>query len=315
MGIIDIFSKRKKRREQATTAQPVEVCTYDELPQPLRVQIANIIGSVLGSSVRWNSMLGEWMPSQTFKIWEFIYDSLKHEWGVHDFGNGQSHRDRCISFFGTTTDIDDALDFIELAIVCAERAANDAQFKYCLQRVPTDAIQELNQRFQEHGVGYRFDGGQLIKIADAFEHAEVVAPALRVLSGKEFEGASSEFHQALSHYRSGLYKEAIVEALKSFESTMKSICALRKWPHDEKATAKPLINTLFNNGLIPQDLAAHFSGFRAALEAGLPLVRNRFAGHGQGAKPIAVPEYLAAYAIHLAAANILLLVEAHRAKK
>jgi hypothetical protein len=42
--------------------------------------------------------------------------------------------------------------------------------------------------------------------------------------------------------------------------------------------------------------------------------RNRESGHGQGPEPKSVPNYVAAYALHATAANILFLVEAHRAK-
>lgn len=45
-------------------------------------------------------------------------------------------------------------------------------------------------------------------------------------------------------------------------------------------------------------------------EAGVPTVRNKLGGHGQGAEQIEVPDYVAAYALHLTATNILLLVNA-----
>jgi hypothetical protein len=46
----------------------------------------------------------------------------------------------------------------------------------------------------------------------------------------------------------------------------------------------------------------------------LPVLRNDHGGHGQGSKVREVPEHLAEYAIHVAAANILLLVKAHRCR-
>ena len=49
-------------------------------------------------------------------------------------------------------------------------------------------------------------------------------------------------------------------------------------------------------------------------ESGAPTVRNKEAGHGQGSEPVNVPEYLAAYVLHLTASNIVLLVEAYKAK-
>jgi hypothetical protein len=67
------------------------------------------------------------------------------------------------------------------------------------------------------------------------------------------------------------------------------------------------------NQLIPQYLETYFSGLRQVLEAGVPTVRNKTSGHGQGATPTHVPEHLAAYVLHLAASNIVMLIEAHKA--
>ncbi|MGH9343248.1 MAG: DUF7014 domain-containing protein, partial [Terriglobia bacterium] len=77
--------------------------------------------------------------------------------------------------------------------------------------------------------------------------------------------------------------------------------------------AKPLLDLLFEKGLIPTDLQSHFSAFRSALESGLPTISNRTSRHGQGPELRPLPAHYAAYALHLAAANIVFLVEAHNA--
>ena len=41
-------------------------------------------------------------------------------------------------------------------------------------------------------------------------------------------------------------------------------------------------------------------------------IRNRKASHGQGAKIVDVPGYLASYVLHMTASNTVFLVEAHR---
>jgi hypothetical protein len=82
--------------------------------------------------------------------------------------------------------------------------------------------------------------------------------------------------------------------------------------HAPSATAKALLEILFNQELIPAALQSHFTALRTTLEAGLPTVRNRTSGHGQGTEPVAIPDYLAAYALHLAAANIVMLIQAHK---
>jgi hypothetical protein len=106
--------------------------------------------------------------------------------------------------------------------------------------------------------------------------------------------------------------EAITEASKAFESTMKAICASRKWAHPPNATAKPLIDIMFKNGLIPAELESHFSALRSAMESGLPTLSNKTSRHGQGITPVEVPSHFVGYALHLTAANIIFLVEAYK---
>jgi hypothetical protein len=53
---------------------------------------------------------------------------------------------------------------------------------------------------------------------------------------------------------------------------------------------------------------------RSLLESGLPSVRNKLGGHGQGTEPVDAPEYFARYALNLAATSILFVAEADQAK-
>jgi hypothetical protein len=210
-----------------------------------------------------------------------------------------------------------ALDIIELSFRVIDRvirdlAPGDAENARISQSAD-DAIEELNHRFLQHGVGYQYVEGQIVRVDSQFAHAEVVKPALALLNSPGFEGPEEEFLRAFDHYRHGRNKEAVAEALKAFESTMKAICKARNWAVSPTATAKPLMDVLFGNGLIPSELASHFSGLRSAMESGLPTISNRTSRHGQGAVPTDVPPYLAAYALHLAGANIILLIEAHGA--
>ncbi len=119
---------------------------------------------------------------------------------------------------------------------------------------------------------------------------------------------------AHEHYRKGKMKEAISDALNAFESTMKAICDENGWNYPGNATAMTLVNTVLDNGLVPPYMQTHFAGLRSTLEAGLPPVRNKNSGHGQGFFVKQVPAYLAGYALHLAATNIVFLVEAHEAR-
>ena len=94
---------------------------------------------------------------------------------------------------------------------------------------------------------------------------------------------------------------------------MKAICDARGWSYGAGATVAPLVQLLCDKGLIPAWLQNELTGIRTILEGGLGTVRNKLGGHGDGSKPRDVPAHFVAFALHMAAANIVLLVEAHRA--
>lgn len=60
---------------------------------------------------------------------------------------------------------------------------------------------------------------------------------------------------------------------------------------------------------------AHLANLRNTLEKGLPVVKNKVSGHGQGDQVITVSDEFADYALHLAATNILLLVRLYKNNK
>lgn len=142
-------------------------------------------------------------------------------------------------------------------------------------------------------------------------------PALVLLSDPRFKGAEEEFRSAHAHYRAGEYEDAIVDANRAFESTMKTICDIKGkgWEYPTGARASDLIRIVRRNGLLPDYLNQSFDQLISTLQSGLPKVRNEAGGHGQGAAPRSTPGYVAGYALHLAAANIVLLVEALKASE
>lgn len=299
--IWDTFSKRKRRQ---VGAEP-DVYRYDDIPRQLRVQVIHI----------WSTALGEAEHPDT--LWKFIHDTLARELGVFSLGDRHDRFFLQCQQFLQKADTDSTLDLIEISFFAIEvimpKASDYERRSRNISQEPADAIAELNARFKEHGIGYQFESGHIIRVDSQHTHAEIVKPALRLLSQKRFAGAQEEFLKAHEHYRHGRHKEAVAEALKSFESVMKIIASARKWTHAPDATAKKLIDVMFQNDLVPKSLQSEFTALASVLESGLPTVRNKTSGHGQGTTPIAVPSHLAAFALHLAAANILFLADADKA--
>jgi hypothetical protein len=314
--IWETFTKRQKR---IASAGKQDVYQYDDLPVAFRGQVVHIWQTAIGRFfIPQGYSSGRVSPSNQF--WRFIHDTLARELGVAalagEYGDGP--KERCIRYI-YEADTSGALDIVELSFrvidVGVRKLDGYETADAGIEQDPDDAIDELNDRFKEHSIGYQYLGGELMRVDSQFVHAEIVKPALSLLNASGFDGPADEFIRAFDHYRHGRNKEAVAEALKAFESTMKSICAARKWTCPATATAKQLIEVLLSKGLIPTMLESHFSGLRTAMESGLPTIRNKTSGHGQGPAPVELPTHFAAYALHLTASNIVFLVEAHKALK
>jgi hypothetical protein len=310
MTIFETFTKRQKR---LANSGKQDVYQYDDLPKEFRIQVIHIWKGAIGAYFEGD--YGRHSPANQF--WSLIHDILARESGVFSLVQGEIRPDsKCIAFLASA-DTGGALDIIELSFRVIETLVsqlddydrNQARIK---ERA-ADAIEELNGRFQEHGIGYQYMGGYLVRLDSQFAHAEIVKPALSLLNVAGFDGPADEFIRSFDHYRHGRNKEAVAEALKAFESTMKSICGARNWTHPPNATAIPLIKILIDKGLIPGELENYFSGLRSAMQSGLPTLANKTSRHGQGAVPIQIPSHFAGYALHLTASNIIFLVEAHKA--
>jgi hypothetical protein len=170
----------------------------------------------------------------------------------------------------------------------------------------------LNERFRRAGFGYRLERGKIVRVDSEFMHQEATLPALTLLSDSRFAGVDQEFRNAHDHLKAGEFKDCAVDALNALESTMKAICDAKGWKYEKGARASDLIRVLKNQGLFPAFAVQSLDQLIATLKSGLPTVRNETGGHGQGAKPVDVPEYVAVYALNLAASKIRLLCEAFK---
>jgi hypothetical protein len=314
MAVWDLFSKREKRKANQGKE---DVYQYETLPAPFRVQVVHILLDTLG---RWgDASFGGYPPNEW---WQEIFQTICRERGCFGLTEKIANNPltQCCGFISEAPTVD-VLDLIEVAFrfaVIHTSGVNDYyRQRYGLRQRPEDAVRELNIRFREHGIGYEFTGGQLVRMDSVYIHAEATKPAIQLLhgAGKNFAGPLDEFLAAHAKYRKGEYKETILAASHAFESTLKSVCVARGWAFDpHKDTASKLIDIVFSNGLIPTHLQNQFQGLRALLESGPHVTRNKTpgAGHGQGATPVEAPEHLARYALNLAASNIVFLIESHQ---
>ncbi len=309
-----IFSKRKA--EQENNKEYINVYKYDNLPETLRVQIIYIWIDSIGSYVekkRYNFDSTKYIGNIVFPK---LINYFVREYGVLRLAKGENPQEQCFNFL-MDAPTEKALDIIEISFMLINAINLDYdEHQRGLSNIKIDAttaIKELNNRFKEHQLGYRFENNSIIQIDSEYIHQEVIKPVLDLLNVSGFEGAQEEFLLAHQRFKSGSYKEAIMEANKAFESTLKIICHQRNWkPAKGKPdTASNLINVLLEKEFFPTYLHNQINALKDILIGGLPTVRNRNGGHGQGVETIEVPEYMANFAINTAAANIKLLVDIH----
>ncbi len=315
MAVVDLYSYRKRVADEDAP----DVFKYDILPLELRFQVIHIWKEAIG----WTYLnRPSEVPSAVYNLcekdWEKIHNTIAKEHGLLELGNEYEFCDRCKSYFLACNTIEFAIDIIEVSFHYMDRTLRKRDFikrtlNSGITQTVDEAITELNERFRRASVGYRYESGKIIRIDSKLVHSEVVRPALVFLQQPGFEGPCDEFLQAHVQYRAGENREAITNANNAFESTLKVICDQKNWKYTRGARASDLLKTVKGNGLYPDYMRKSFEQLAATLNSALPVVRSEEGAHGQGAEPRKTPDHVAAYALHLAAAKILFLVEAHKA--
>ena len=321
MPINDIFSKRQKREQ----GRVLDAYQYNTIPQALRIQVTTIMNDVCDKIIE--------DTDANNRVFVDIHEVLCREYGMitldADEENSDSSRNSVMSLLLKTDETEKAINVIELFFqkikhhlprnrrdnfINRENSPDHPLDIENKRRLHREAINELNHRFREHGVGYQYDcdSNKMIPLDSPFIHDNVVCPTLNLLSDSMYDGANAEFLSAYQHYQAKQYKECLNDCLKAFESCLKAICEMREWKYNEDATAKNLIDIVFNQKLIPDFMQSHFTGLRTTLQAGLPSIRNRMSAHGQGRRKVQVPEHIVTYALHLTASNILFLTRANK---
>ena len=308
------FDRLFSERQKELRSEVPDVYQYDTIPNKLRNQVIRIWEYALGDLYRYE--VGGPYPIGASKVYQFIHSTLTYRYGKPTLGYSRDSDFESIhKFFLETEETEKVIDVIELSFRCIDRDVRNHPNKYRNRKItPDGAIKELNDRFVGHRVGYQYESGKIIRIDSKFIHSEAMKPALRLLSDPMYEGANEEFLKAHEHYRMGDYKACMNECLKAFESSIKTICDARGWNHNNKNGVR-LIEIVFNEGLIPSFMQTHFTALRKTLEDGALNPRNQRSGHGQGSKIIPVPDYMAAYVLHLTASNILFLAKANEEMK
>jgi len=282
MAVFELYSKRKKAREEAGKPQLLK---YDELPTELRVQVIHIWREAIGPCEYYGGT-----ETRSWQRWEYMRNVMRRELGRFALAEYAEHpREECERFLlSPDTNVDEALGIIELTFMCVDQVVRKLnpyeRSETGITQDPDGAICELNTRFREHAVGYRFEG-KIIRADSEYLHSQTVGPAIQLLHAEGFKGAEDEFMEAHQNYRKGDFATAINKANHAFETTIKTICDRMKRGLPKKLNAKDLLDHCFAKGLIPAHMQSHFGALRSTLESGLPTLRNITPGVGHGKGP------------------------------
>ena len=282
--IFELFSQRNAEKKD------IDVYEYENFPQEFRNQVFFIISDFIS----------------------LYKDNYKNSPRI-DYGRNNSVEYE-IEIFISQSEGKDFIDFIDLTFQCIDKVLRNQSFHGYSSahegenEQADNAIKELNYRLRQHGLGYEFVDGQIIKKSNELIHQEIVKPALLLLHNKKFKGAEDEFLKAFDSYKAGNNKDALMNAQRAFESAMKCICKEKKIFYKEEDTSRALVRHLIENGFLPAYQDSFMNNLEQVLSGGLPTVRNKEAGHGQGDEVKTVDNTLVEYAIHLAATNIVYLV-------
>jgi AbiJ N-terminal domain 4 len=310
--IFETFANRKKLA--SPNGEP-DVYRYDVAPSQLRHQICMTLSEGVG---RFHVYRGYEMNhlEEANDAWELIDRICRKE--IYSYLNYTSIYDlseRFRRFLMTVEVVDDFLSAVEIGCSVLEHLRGRASKARGAEQSAEESIEEINQRFEQHSIGYQFENRQIIRVDSKIAHAEIVKPALKLLVKPMFTKANEEFLSAHKHYRLGAFKDCVTAANRAFESALKAICDVEGWRYEKGDRASELVTKVTNNGLFTHDFDKSLSAYVAMLRAGLPSVRNDAGGHGEGIVAAAVTAEIGRFALNLAATNILFLGESYAASK
>ena len=123
------------------------------------------------------------------------------------------------------SETEDCLDLVETMM----RAFWLRHQSNTLNTVYFEAIENINYWLRYDNLGYEFNNGLLIRIDNIELHNEIIKPAfLFAVRSEVCWVPMRKCEKLLNFVETGIIKNAIAEANKAFESTMKSICIYQR---------------------------------------------------------------------------------------
>jgi hypothetical protein len=284
-----------------------EVFTYDSIPLGLKNQVIHI----------WNDFFfnNERFPEKdAHEIWENIEKNIAEAHGLDSLASefhfvGLSDYGVVCRYFKSCELLKTNLDIVQLSFNWIESIDQHFQTQFGrnpLTHTAGNAINKLNHRFRQNGIGYQYQNRAIIKVDSQLLYQEIIKPALNLLNDPLFNNPNKEYLEAHEYFKKNDFKACVISCGKALESTMKIICTQKRWEYGDGTSSK-LFNACFTNHLIPLYLQDHFNGIRKTMEAAAT-IRNKIA-HGGGETGIEIPAHFATYVLNLTGTTIKFLYD------
>ena len=163
--------------------------------------------------------------------------------------------------------------------------------------------QEVNAVLTEESSPWRIIDGHMYMVDSRFLDAlkDQIENGLRL---EGFSGAHEEFQDARSHLQAGEFDVAVLKANRAFESTMMSLL------NQSSGTADDLLKRIKGNTDLLNDIPVDVqSVIVTKVLQGLPILRHKIAGHGQGSKPVKLKRAYGELAVNLSASYVKFLID------
>ena len=303
-----IFKPYSRRREEEQEKN--DYLLYDHMPIEFRRSVFIILEEIYS------------------KLSFTLYRELAHELRKYTgknllSNNNQPYRDIEGFFLKDNQNIENVFDTMEFSFQIIIKHIETGEYgsirnlkKEQAKQYFIKKIEEINDFFSRYHLGYEInrENFHIIRKDTEFLHKEVIKQTITLLRNQRFEGPLNEFNQALDHYLKKEYQDAILDANKAFESTMKSILSINAINFPENINANALIQKLKENDFLMPYLENFTNNLRSMLESSIPTIRNRESGHGSGIDPKKIEKSYAQLGLHLSGSFIVFLIERHYEK-
>ena len=303
----ELYSKRLKEKERAENPEPLE---YEILTPVFRRQILYLLDDLaqkLGKNVLGGiNLFYTHIDSIVCYLQEeygkdYLYDNYPSDFHVSKKDDSFLELKEFIRYENYSK-TEQCLDAIE-SIFRSQIIVHGEERKEICSQLYDEAIDKLNQRFQEHNLGYRFTGNSIVRLDSEVSFQNIHKPVLNLLQEADFTKVNRDYADVLQLHRKGNYKIVVAECRNIYESLLKHI--IGRMGGKPKNRTRELVYQLVELDLIPKVSTKFF----------IDCIVIHHAAHGEGeTSTIQYDQYMAELIMNNTGSAILFLVKKYLSK-